>query len=231
MFRWAADLEAQAGEPELAARNAAAAERLVRAIDAHFYNESRGLYAEDLEHQHFSEHAQCLALIDGSIAVDQPRRAKLVAGLLDQDLYRTTIYFSHYLFEAYRLIARPDRILDRMGLWFGLKAGGFRTTPEQPEPSRSDCHAWGAHPVFHYFATLLGVRPASPGFRTVRVTPQLGPLTWAKGKMPHPRGTIRADLRLEGGHVRGTIELPAGVTGELVLPGETRPLMSGRSEL
>ena len=33
--------------------------------------------------------------------------------------------------------------------------------------TRSDCHAWGAHPVFHFYATVLGIRPAAPGFRRV----------------------------------------------------------------
>ncbi|HLL90419.1 MAG TPA: alpha-L-rhamnosidase C-terminal domain-containing protein, partial [Tepidisphaeraceae bacterium] len=232
MFRHAADLEALAGEPELAARNAAAAQRLVRAIDGAFYDVGRGLYAEDLDHKHYSEHAQCLALIDGAIDADPARRAMLAEGLLGApDLYRTTIYFSHYLFEAYRLLGRADRIFDRMGLWFGLKANGFRTTPEQPEPARSDCHAWGAHPVFHYFATILGVRPASAGFGTVRVHPQLGPLTWARGEMPHPAGVIRADLKREGETLRGSVELPAGVSGELVLPQGTRPLVAGANEV
>jgi hypothetical protein len=32
------------------------------------------------------------------------------------------------------------------------------------------------------FASLLGIRPATLGFRTVMITPQLGPLKWLRGE-------------------------------------------------
>jgi len=53
-------------------------------------------------------------------------------------------------------LGRADVLLSRMGLWFGLVETGLRTVIEEPEPTRSDCHAWGAHPIFHLYATLLG---------------------------------------------------------------------------
>ncbi|MCB0149737.1 MAG: hypothetical protein KDE01_19095, partial [Caldilineaceae bacterium] len=84
-------------------------------------------------------------------------------------LTRTTIYFTHYLFETYRLLEQPAALFERLGLWFDLAAQGFKTTPEQPEPSRSDCHGWGAHPLYHFFATLLGIRPSAPGFGQVEI--------------------------------------------------------------
>ena len=102
-----------------------------------------------------------------------------------------------------------------MGLWFELPALGFTTTPEQPEPSRSDCHAWGAHPLYHYFATVLGIRPASPGFATVEIRPQLGSLTDARGTLVHPRGEIAVDVREGEDGLHGRVTLPPGVSGQL----------------
>jgi alpha-L-rhamnosidase len=230
MLRLAAELEEQAGEPELGARNRKTADRVAAAANAAFWDESRGLYGEDAAHARFSEHAQCLALIGGSVPVD--RRARVAQGLLnDPDLDRTTIYYSHYLFEACRLLGRIDRVFDRMGLWFGLRAGGFRTTPEMPEPSRSDCHAWGAHPVFHYFASVLGVRPAAAGFKRVRIEPQLGPLTWAKGTLVHPAGALTVEVKLTDGRLSGSVELPPSVSGTLAHGGQERELRPGSTRL
>ena len=80
---------------------------------------------------------------------------------------------------------------------------------------------WGAHPIYHYFATVLGIRPAAPGFAKVRIEPQLWPLTWAKGKLPHPKGFITVDFAIKDDKLSGTVELPEGVTGEFVYAGVT----------
>jgi len=230
VMRLAADLEAFAGEEQLAERHRRAAGRIAAAANEVFFDDMRGLYAEDRARQHFAEHAQCLALLGGSVPAD--RRPRVVDHLFpESELARTTIYFSHYLFETCRITQRIEPLFDRLNLWFNLKPQGFKTTFEMPEPTRSDCHAWGAHPVFHYFATLLGVRPASPGFSTVRIEPQLGPLQWARGTMVHPRGRITVDLKRDGDILAGEITLPAGVTGELLLRNQSHALCPGKQLL
>ena len=156
----------------------------------------------------------------------------VVHGLLnDPNIERTTISFTHYLFETYRMLGRMDKIFERLGLWFELEKLGFKTTLEMPEPSRSDCHGWGAHPIYHCFASILGIRPASPGFNTVSIEPQLGPLTHAKGTLVHPKGEIEADFRVENGKLRGTVSLPEGVTGTLKYGRTTVELVAGRQEV
>jgi hypothetical protein len=224
-----ADLEARLGEPELSARAGRQAAALADRASAAFWDEGRGLLADDPAHRHFSEHSQCLALLGGRL--DPARRDRVAAGLLsDGDLARTTIYFTHYLFETYRQLDRIDALIERMGLWFDLEKVGLKTLPEMPEPTRSDCHAWGAHPLYHYVTSILGIRPAALGFRTVEVAPRLGPLTRAEGRIPHPRGEIAVEVRAEGGEPHGSVTLPPGVDGTLRLGGASRPLVAGRQE-
>lgn len=78
--------------------------------------------------------------------------------------------------------------------------------------------------MFHYYATILGIRPSSMNFATVVIRPQLGPLERAKGKMAHPKGMIEVDIRRANGEVHGTVLLPSGLTGELFVNGRVYPL-------
>jgi alpha-L-rhamnosidase len=199
----AAELEEQAGEPELATRDRRLADRVRHAAESTFWSPERGLYADDASKEHWSEHAQCLALLAGA----SHGAAAVEEAITASGLARTSVYFDHYLFEALARIGRVDYLYERLGLWFDQLADGLRTVVEEPEPTRSDCHAWGAHPVFHLYATLLGVRPAEPGMRAVTVQPQLGPLAWADGTLRTPHGPLR--VRADGSGTE--VELPDGV--------------------
>ncbi len=223
-----AELEDLLGRPQRAAEWRRQACELAHRAAATFWDEPRGLFADDRAHRHFSEHTQCLAVLSGQL--DPAQRSRVAEGLLnDSGLARTTIYFSHYLFEAYRELGLLAALFGRLSLWFSLEEQGFKTTLEHPEPSRSDCHAWGAHPLFHYFATILGIRPTGLGFRNVVITPQLGPLERASGRLVHPLGEVVVEVERADGTLHGRIELPQGVSGVLRLAGRSLPLAEGSS--
>jgi alpha-L-rhamnosidase len=207
-LRQAADLETAVGEAELATRHRRQADGVAAALDGCFDRE-RGRYRDAPQADTASEHAQILALLAG---VAGERRDRVAASLCDDgDLARTTIYFTHYLFEAYRLLGRGDLLWQRLALWRDLPARGLTTTPEQPEPTRSDCHPWGAHPLYHLAATIAGIRPAAPGFAAATVMPLTVPLHQLTLRIPHPRGAINVDLRRTDGPWSGTVTAPAGV--------------------
>jgi hypothetical protein len=241
-----ARLETWLGEPEAATRALRYAQAIAQAIGGAFWDEERGLFADtvvgpsvgDLGQQHgedlgqrhggdlgqrtYAEHAQCLALLSGLL--DAEKHQHVAEGLLmAEDLTHTTIYFSHYLFEAYRRIGHTDvgssteKFFERLEEWYDLARLGFKTTRESPEPSRSDCHAWGAHPVYHSFASILGIRPAEFGFKKITIHPMLGDLTEVKATLPHPQGFIHVHLKKTAQQrLRGTITLPEGTTGTLI---------------
>ena len=113
-----------------------------------------------------------------------------------------------------------------------MLAMGLTTTPEEPDPTRSDSHAWSAHPNYGLLATVLGVRPAAPGFQLVRIAPRLGPLRRADGRVPHPDGVIEVDLIRHGeAGLNATVALPPGVSGVFEWHGQQRPLQGGRQTL
>jgi alpha-L-rhamnosidase len=222
ILKLAAELEECVGEPMLAQRNRQDFEKLMARIEQTFFDDGRRLFADDPGKNRFSEHAQCLAILAGS---EKPS----VDALLSEELSRTTIYFDHYLFETLYKVGRTDRLIERLDLWMGLAANGLKTTIEMPEPTRSDCHAWGAHPWYHFFASLLGIRPAEPGFRSVRIAPRLGTLSHARGTIPHPRGELSVSIERKGERLSGSILLPPGVGGVFIDGDRTVKLNPGEN--
>ena len=103
---------------------------------------------------------------------------------------------------------------------------------EQPEPSRSDCHAWGSSPNIEFFRTILGIDSDGPGFSRILIEPSLGKLKEVSGTMPHPRGDIAVKYRVgKKGSLSAEITLPEGVEGELIWNGERKPLHGGFQQL
>ncbi len=227
VLKQVAELEDSVGEPELAARARRLSTHIAARLHQHFWSDERGLFADDWGHKHFSQHSQALAILSGYL--EDAKREKVARGLLeDRELAQATIYFSHYVFEAFRVLRYPEAFVKDLALWFGLEENGLKTTVEMPEPTRSDCHAWGAHPLFHFHATLAGIRPAASGFAHVEIAPQPGALTWIRATTPHPRGEIRLHLEKIGAKWRAEMALPDGVSGELMTGQGVLPLAAGR---
>lgn len=226
----AAEMEEAIGEPLLAKRNRQTAEEIFRAVMKAFWSRKHGLLADDLEHARFSEHAQCLAILSGLLP-DSRYKSVTKALFSDTSLARCTIYFTHYVFEVLYQLGNGQELIERMSLWFDLDKLGLKTTPEMPEPTRSDCHGWGAHPIYHFHASLAGIRPAKPGFKQVRVAPLLAPLDRIEGILPHPAGEIRYALKQSGGKLLAKVELPTGIPGSFVWRKHEEKLKPGSNKI
>ena len=74
------------------------------------------------------------------------------------------------------------------------------------------CHGWAAGPTAWLSEHVLGVAPASPGFKTVRIQPHLGDLQWVRGTVPTPHGVIEVThVKTKEGHIDSRVTLPGGV--------------------
>lgn len=215
------------GDGAMAAYWRARADRTARALVAKFWCEEKGMIADTAAKNVFSEHAQCLALLTGVLSKEMEKRA--FQGLLEsKNLARTTVYFSHYLFETYLKYGRADLFLKRLDLWRGYLAEGLKTPVEAPGVrARSDCHAWGAHPLYHLQTGIAGIKPAANGFSAVSIAPQSGGLKWVSAASPTPKGEVVVDLRFEGTGVSGSVTLPSDLPGTFEWKGERRTLTSG----
>jgi hypothetical protein len=224
-----AQLEAGAGDDAMATRWTHEAEALLSAVLDRYWSDEAGALLDTTGNGMLSEHAQVLALLTRLLGKD--RECGCLRVIEERSApARCSVYFDHYRLEALYCAGRTNAFHNTLRFWRDLPAQGFVSLPEQPEPSRSDCHAWGAHPLFHTFASIAGIRPATPGFSRVRIAPLPGPLTRFSAQCCHPRGTIHVGWCSESGEVSLTVTLPAGIEGEAVWNGETRPLHEGDNQ-
>jgi len=227
VLRQAAEIEQALGEASLAAHDRALSDRLNDAVRAQAWDAGRGLFADTPGGRQFSQHTNALAILAGAVP-DADRRALMQRVLTDPTLLQASYYFRFYVDEAIEQAGLADLYLGRLAPWREMVRNGLTTTPENPEPTRSDSHAWSAHPNYHLLTTVLGIRPGAAGFKTVTIAPALGPLTRVAGHMPHPAGTIEVRLERVGeAGISGIVILPEGLSGVFVWNGEGHPLSGG----
>ena len=227
----AAELEQSLGMRGAAQDYRARSQAVRTAVRARAWNSARGLFRDSPDTSGYSQQTNVLAILADAVP------ATMVRGVMERVLSDTTLtpasyYFSFYTLEALRKAGLGDRYIEQLAPWQSMLKLGLTSAPENPEPTRSDTHAWAAHPNYGLLATVLGVRPSSPGFRTVRIEPALGPLRRAEGRVPHPLGDIEVVLVREGERgLRADITLPRGLTGELVWHAARRQLHEGHQVL
>jgi alpha-L-rhamnosidase len=92
-------------------------------------------------------------------------------------------------------------------------------------------YAFGAITDF-LFRRIAGIAPLEPGFRRVRIAPICDPrLGHGGADYASIAGVIKTDWRYEGAALMLTIDLPANVRGEVVMPGSRRDIRMNRRPL
>lgn len=229
-LQYAAQMEDAFGNCNIAAGYRSTAETLKKAIRKNYWSTARGLYADNGELEGFSQHANVLAIIAG-VADGDEARSLFDKVMSDGSLRQCTIYFRYYLQEAMALTGNSGMLLDNLGVLRDQMALGLTTWAEMPEPSRSDCHAWGSSPNIEFYRMLLGIDSAAPGFAKVRIAPALCGLTEVSGSIPHPAGSVSASYKVQDGTLEATVTLPKGVRGDFLWNGKTTPLHPGMNRI
>lgn len=226
----AADLEADLGSAERAVHFRALATRVTEAVYKQCWDDGRHLLSDTPAHQHFSQHANLLGVLTDAIPqADQKPVMQTV--LSDASLTQCTYYFKYYLFRAMKKAGLGDDYLAQLGPWRKMLALGLTTWAETPEPARSDCHAWSAHPNFGLLATVAGIEPAAPGFAKVSIRPHLGKLLHLRAALPHPDGEISVAYERKGDGLVAEITLPPGLSGWFFWKEKKFPLHPGSQRL
>jgi hypothetical protein len=230
-YRWAADLDAALGTGVLALQYRKAADQLAATIRKTDWDPGRGLFADQPSHRTWSQQVNTLAVL-AHLTEGNEARAVVEKIFSDTTLAQSSIYFLAYTNAALRDVGLGDRYLTVLGPWRHMLDQGLTTWAEWDGPDvRSDCHAWGASPNFELLRTVAGIESGSPGFHSVRISPNLGELPEVKGRMPHPAGEIAVDFKQDGAKLKGTVELPAGTPGVLIWNGRQKELHAGKNDV
>ena len=197
---------------------------------------SRGLLADNPDQKIFSQQANILGVLYDVIPKDRQqdvlrRMLAIEPGTTPDGVLSASYYFRFYLARALDHAGMADTYLKSLDPWRKLLPMHFSTWPEIPGDTRSDSHAWSAHPIYDMLTLVAGIEPASPGFATVRIAPHLGPLDHLTATFPHPLGEIRVEYHREGSGLTATIALPATLAGNFIYNGITQPLRPGLNKI
>ncbi len=207
------------------------AQKLSAGTYTNCFDKTKHAMADTPDKKSFSQHAGIMAILTGSISKNEEQQVMKTV-LYDTSLTQATFYYRFYLTQAMKKAGMGNLYYSQLKPWRDMIANGLTTFAEQPDPTRSDCHAWSASPLYDFLATICGIMPSSPHFKTVTIAPAPGELTSIKGSMPHPDGTISVSLeRKRENGISGNIILPDGVKGNFIWNGKTVALHGGSQEV
>lgn len=226
----AADVNRRTGRAETAAEYEARASRITAAVNRSCWSEAHGLYRDGPQLGTYSQHAQIWAILAGAV---QGERAKQLSDRLldDPALLQVSYSMGFFLFRALATAGNYGRSFALWDRWRQQIALHLTTWLEDPVTQRSECHAWGAVPLYEFTSEILGVKPLEPGFAKIGIAPQPGPLAWASGTVMAGEAAIEVSWRVDG---KGSFELAvAGLDGreaEIRLPDGTVHIVSQTGE-
>ena len=108
------------------------------------------MIADTPEKNKFSQHANVLAVLTDTYSPE--KQAEIMKQIVaDKSIAQCSYYYTFYLVEALKKAGLGDMYLSTLATWEELLKKGLTTFVEASEPSRSDCHAWSASPLYFYY--------------------------------------------------------------------------------
>lgn len=168
----------------------------------------------DKEIETFSPHVNVLAVLYDLAPKD--KQQSIVEKVMAQKPLNTQPWFMHWVFQATDHAGLFDQFgMEQMYRWNIVPATqSFREMWSSGDLS----HGWCSTPLSQLSARVLGVTPASPGFKTISVRPELCDLTWAKGVVPTPHGDVAVSWKLQGDGLQLSVAIPPDAEADVVLP-------------
>ncbi len=181
----------------------------------------------DKDIETFSPHVNLLAVLFD--LAPHENQSGIVAKVLAEKPLNTQPWFMHWVLAAVDHAGLFDQYAtEQLHRWQIVpETQSFREMWHQGDLS----HGWCSTPLVQLSARVLGVTPATPGFKVIAIRPELGDLRWAKGVVPTPQGKVSVDWALNDGQWQMHILVPPGSEAEVTLPvarfADARPTLDG----
>ncbi len=237
-------IEAAFGDAGQAARYNSEAETLKKAILERCWSPERKLFADNPDGKIFSQHMNALAVLYDVVDRQQAQDilGQIVApgkGIDSPDgITPVSYYFAWYLVQAHAHSGLAERYHGLLGTWRGLLALNYTTWPEErdiggnkPVSTRSDSHAWSAHPTADLLGIVAGIGPDAPGYARLKVEPALGSLKNLDATAATPSGPVTVRYQVKGRKLQARIVRPATLPGDFVWNGKRYPLTKTNTRL
>ncbi|WP_375194173.1 alpha-L-rhamnosidase C-terminal domain-containing protein [Sphingobium sp.] len=234
-----AAIEAAFGDKVTGQRYAARAETVKAAIRSRCWVPARGLFADNPDGDRFSQHMNALAILYDVAPKEEARSiadrimapGKGIAA--PEGVTATSYYFAWYLAQALAHGGMGDRYLGLLDTWRELLKLNYTTWPEERDgagqagknaSTRSDSHAWSAHPTADLLGIVAGIGPDAPGYARLKVEPALGTLRHVSASAVTPYGPVKVRYRVQGNRLSAEITRPSDLPGDFVWNGLRYPL-------
>jgi hypothetical protein len=134
-------------------------------------------------------------------------------------------FMSYVVHDAVALAGQADRLPDLYLRWSEFLKDGYDTIGENWSVG-THAHGWSCTPTRDMLIYTLGVTPAEPVYAKVRVAPRLGRLSWMRGSVPTPFGSIAVEVSADTVTVESPVPIQLDLVGQ-----QPRVLKAGRHEL
>ncbi len=189
------------GRADEAKELAGIASQIKDAFNAKLFNAQTGLYVDHEGSNHSSFHANLFPLAFGLVP---PERVHACLGFLKYKGMVCSVYASQFFLDALYDYGEAEYALGLLTAKGGNSWGHMiydlhaTITTESWDPEQKDnmswAHPWATAPANIIARRLFGIRPVEPGWKKFEIKPQPASLSWAKIKVPTPKGTIEAGV-------------------------------------
>ncbi|MDO5336751.1 MAG: alpha-L-rhamnosidase C-terminal domain-containing protein [Eubacteriales bacterium] len=160
--------------------------------------------------EEYSQHCQVFAILTDTADIETGRQ-NLLKTIRHKEYTQCTVAMRFYLFRALEKTGLYQYTNQYWEAWRKMIANHCTTCVESEAYARSECHAWGALALYELPGTVLGVRPAEPGYRKIQIAPVSGYLTSAAGRVKTPVGDVWVSWKIEDGKCRVDYKAPQGI--------------------
>lgn len=216
----AAEVAEACGRRGLAGEYRERKEALLSAINAHCYDEEKGMYTDVPGRKLFSRHTTIWAVLSGACE-GEAARALIERTFAYSDVSLTTFSMNYFTFRALEKTGLYEKYAPAVFAgWKKMIDLHCTTWCENPDSPRSECHGWSSTPMYEISAMVLGVYPAEDGFAKTRIAPAAVPEGFcAKGRVPVPAGYIDVEVARRGGKMSLAVRASHELEMEVKLPG------------